>query len=623
MFCPNCETEIPDGSKHCTKCGYDLLQRAKTPQRKRPSEDLFNDIGSTGGRSRDPLDGLSTSLGSGVEVGSLQIGTVFAGRYEILSEGLRGGMGEVYKCKDKKLDSIKALKLIHPRLLNSDQAIQRFRQEVSISQSLQHKNIVRVHDLDEYNGIEFFTMEWVEGRSLRGIIAERKKNNKPLTLEEAYKIISQLADALHHAHKKTIHRDIKPENILVFEDEEGLQIKLTDFGIAKMLTPSLFQSSSGQMGTPYYMAPEQKADAAHVDKRADIYAVGVVLFELLTLENTIGFELPSQINKNLPKEIDDILKKALAMNPEDRYTEAKEVSEELGVLISGDKSKEHRKIDEHGQRPEEKKLQMGVKPGSITKKVSIGAALFAIVVIVGIIYMTSFKKETAIMLKESRPLGSPGAAMKAAGDEKGKEGIKEYSGAQKTTPVDPKPSKEQVASVKGTEKETVNRRGDEFKSLINRGLTTHPGKTNVAMIIESPKSESGTIPEAALYRSLKTDRVHVVINLFKEELFKSKGFFREIYDGNTDLLSQTDALSKIDYLILGKLNYSFRKGSEIDKDLVSCNINFNYKVINRNCNVVRSDNISVVAPGFTNDAAMERGLEILSEKYSERIFSSL
>lgn len=617
MFCPKCETELPDGSRRCTKCGYDFSQRANTPPGKRPSEDPLNDLGSTARGSGDPLDGLATSMGSDADVGSLRIGALFAGRYEILSEGLRGGMGVVYKCRDKKLNTIKALKVIHPRLLSAEEAVQRFRQEVSISQKLQHKNIVRVHDLDEYNGIEFFTMEWVEGRSLRGVIAERKRNNKPFTLKEAYGIISQLADALQQAHKFTIHRDIKPENILLFEDEEGLQIKLTDFGIAKMLTPSLFQSSSGQIGTPYYMAPEQKVDAAHVDKRADIYAVGVVLFELLTLENTIGFELPSQINKSLPKEIDNILKKAVAIKPEDRFKEAKEISDELNTMISSGK------VDKQGRGLEGEKPQIIVKPGLNIKKVSIGAALLAIAVIVGIVYMTSSKKETHITSKEAKPLASVGPARKTGGDEKGKEGIKEHSDAQKTLPSDLKPNKQQVATVKGTEKEAVNRKVDEFKSLINRGLTTHPGKTNVAMIIESPRTESGTIPEAVLYKSLKTDKVHVVINLFKEELFKSKGFFGEIYGGNTDLLSQTDALSKIDYLILGRLNYSFRKGSEIDKGLVSCNINFNYKVINRNCNVVRSDNISVVGPGFTNDAAMERGLEILSEKYSERVFSSL
>ena len=261
----------------------------------------------------------------------------------------------VYKCKDTKLNRTKAVKVIHPRLLSSSNALARFRQEVAISQELQHENIVRVYDLEEWEGKEYFTMEWVEGKSLREILIERKKKNKPFTLEEAYQIISQLADALHYAHQYTIHRDIKPENILVTGD--GLKVKLTDFGIAKMLSPSQFTTTSVQMGTPYYMAPEQKSDAAHVDKRADIYAVGVVLFELLTLENTIGLETPSEINDDLPREVDAVIKKALATKPEGRYGDIKELAEALGDVIQKEKrcvEEETRKADELKRREKER-----------------------------------------------------------------------------------------------------------------------------------------------------------------------------------------------------------------------------------------------------------------------------
>lgn len=167
------------------------------------------------------------------------------------------------------------------------------------------------------------------------------------------------------------------------------------------------------------------------------------------------------------------------------------------------------------------------------------------------------------------------------------------------------------------------RRLQEFKSLINRVSNIHPGKPNIAMVIESKRTESGVSPENSLYNLLKTERANIIVNLFKEESFKAKGFFREIYDGNTELLRQTDALSKIDSLILGRLNYSFSKGTGIDRDMVSCNINFSYKVINKKGDIIKSDSISVVGPGFSEDAALERGLEILSEKNSERIFKSV
>lgn len=164
---------------------------------------------------------------------------------------------------------------------------------------------------------------------------------------------------------------------------------------------------------------------------------------------------------------------------------------------------------------------------------------------------------------------------------------------------------------------------NEFKLLINRDITIRVGKPNIAIVIESKKTESGFTPENTLYNLLRTEKVNLIINLFKEESFKAKGFFREIYDGNIKLLRQANALSKIDYLILGKLNYSFQKDARIDRDLISCNINFSYKIINKNAEIVRSDSFSVIGPGFSEDAALERGLEILSEKYSNRILKPI
>jgi serine/threonine protein kinase len=344
LYCPQCRSELPNDSKYCIKCGYDFT-KVKTPPEKK--------------NYRDSLDDPGTLIQKESEIDSFKAGSLFANRYEIMSEGLKGGMGAVYKCKDTKLDEIVALKVIHPRLLSSSQALSRFRQEVSISRKLQHRNIVRVYNLEEWDGKEYFTMEWVEGITLREIINQRKKESKPFSIEEAEKIIAQLADALSHAHKYTIHRDIKPENILI-TNEKDLMVKLSDFGIAKMLSSSEFTATSMQMGTPYYMAPEQKTDSAHVDKRADIYALGVALFELLTLENTIGFELPSEINKSLPKEIDNVIKKALATKPDDRYDDAKELSDALNKVVdifSEQADRKQKETSEQRKKEEEKRLR--------------------------------------------------------------------------------------------------------------------------------------------------------------------------------------------------------------------------------------------------------------------------
>lgn len=349
MFCPQCRTELPNEAKFCVKCRYNFAG-IKTPSSKK--------------HDHDSLDSVETLMQQELDIDSFAVGSLFASRYEILSEGHKGGMGAVYKCKDTMLNKTKALKVIHPRLVSSKQAISRFRQEVAISQELQHENIVRVYDIEEWQGNEYFTMEWVEGRTLRDVIVERKKEKRPFIVEEAYRIISQVSEALEHAHRFTVHRDIKPENILV-SDEIDVKVKLSDFGIAKMLSPSQFTSTSMQMGTPYYMAPEQKVDAGNVDKRADIYALGVVLFELLTLENTIGLELPSELNKALPPVIDTIIKKAVATKPSDRYGDVHELSEALKKVVDGfseqaEQSREQaeeqkRREEENRQRAEEQK----------------------------------------------------------------------------------------------------------------------------------------------------------------------------------------------------------------------------------------------------------------------------
>jgi serine/threonine-protein kinase len=213
-------------------------------------------------------------------------------------------------------------------------------------------------------------------RSIKGTAKENLERNlrldriysckdEPFTLIEADNIITQLSVALHYAHAHMVHRDIKPENILVETDEDedkdevqkdltNIKTRLTDFGIAKMLSPGVFTTASIQMGTPYYMAPEQKTDAATVDKRADIYAAGVVLFELLTLENTIGLKLPTELNNELPKEIDNIIKKALEPSPRDRYEDINNLSDDVGriVAVEEERIKEEKNEEEKLKRRE-------------------------------------------------------------------------------------------------------------------------------------------------------------------------------------------------------------------------------------------------------------------------------
>ena len=392
MFCAKCGTQNMDDAGFCVSCGADL--RKQTPPERKYGSDTLGTPGTEVTPPQDTLDRSGTALSPEVDAGSFELGALFANRYEILDAGKKGGMGAVYKCRDTKLNETVALKLIHPTLLNSEHAVSRFRQEVAISRKLHHKNIVSVYNLEEWQGLEYFTMEWVEGRTLRELIQERKKESHPFSLDEAHQIISQVADALQYAHRYTIHRDVKPENILVTgskmpdtgsrmtdvrslthddrlkiiddarstymiqDDCSRMQVKLTDFGIAKMLSPSEFTSTSIQMGTPYYMAPEQKMDAASVDKRADIYALGVVLFELLTLENTIGPDLPSDLNANLPKDVDEVFRSAVATRRDERYPDAGTLASSLNKVVNTEKAKQEEKIrlcEQAKKEAEEKK----------------------------------------------------------------------------------------------------------------------------------------------------------------------------------------------------------------------------------------------------------------------------
>lgn len=194
---------------------------------------------------------------------------------------------------------------------------------------------------------------------------------------------------------------------------------------------------------------------------------------------------------------------------------------------------------------------------------------------------------------------------------------------QSKPPVKTEISKKQKLALKKlTEVPAANTRLDEFKSLINK-ISPHPSLTNIALVIDSKKIKSSFSPQAKLYNLFRTDKVNIIENLFQKKPFINKGFFREIYEGNIEILKQSEALRGIDYLLLGKINFSFKKQGLVDSDLISCDINFSYKIIGQNGNVVNSDNIRITGSGFSEDGAFERGLEMLAEQYSDKIFKKI
>lgn len=254
---------------------------------------------------------------------------------EILECLGRGGMGVVYKARQKSLDRLVALKLLAPERVGDPNFADRFSREAHALAALNHPNIVTVHDFGHAGGFYFLLMEFVDGVNLRQLLRARK-----FTPEEALTIVPPLCDALQFAHERSIvHRDIKPENILL--DKAG-RVKVADFGIAKMLGPDNGDSpgrtvsregvTQSAIGTPGYSAPEQKTEPQRVDSRADIFSLGVVFYEMLTGELPGKPIEPPSRKVQIDVRLDQIVLRALEQQPELRYQQASQVKTDVETV---------------------------------------------------------------------------------------------------------------------------------------------------------------------------------------------------------------------------------------------------------------------------------------------------
>ena len=262
-----------------------------------------------------------------VEQISLEKGTILLDRYEIKAFIANGGMGAVYRAYDKNRDEDIAIKVMLPHLVENDNAKTRFLDEARLSSQLSHPNIVNVFDVQQTGDLCFITMELLEGQDLRDLIEARKAVRQAFTLDEALEIITPLCEALDYAHDITVHRDIKPENI--FLTEEG-KYKLMDFGLARVMNAKQRSSSGVASGTAYYMAPEQLKGAKDIDSRADQYALGVLVYELLSGEVPAGAIEPlHKVSKSISKKVSDAVQKSLSPKPENRF---QSLSEFLAAL---------------------------------------------------------------------------------------------------------------------------------------------------------------------------------------------------------------------------------------------------------------------------------------------------
>lgn len=268
--------------------------------------------------------------------------------FELIEILGRGGMGEVWRARQRSLGREVAVKLLPPKLAKDPESIARFEKEATALAALSHAHIIQIIDRGMAGDHYYFAMEYVVGRSLRDLI-----NDGPVPPRQALKQTLQICRAIEYAHEKQIiHRDLKPENILL--DAVG-QVKVADFGLAGFANsdPRLHLTGTAvAMGTINYMAPEQRRDAKNVDGRADIYSLGVVLYELLTGELPIGrFKLPSEKVAHLDPRVDGMVAKMLETDPNARYARAGELAADLEAVLGAISSDGLPSVSAPGSRP--------------------------------------------------------------------------------------------------------------------------------------------------------------------------------------------------------------------------------------------------------------------------------
>ncbi len=268
------------------------------------------------------------------------VGKLISNKYEVIEKIGIGGMATVYRAKDKKLNRDVALKVLKDEYTTDSEFIKRFNQEAQSAASLTHSNIVSVYDVGNENEIYYIVMELIKGKTLKDIIRDEKK----LSWKWSIDIAKQIAQALDVAHKNgLVHRDIKPHNIIITEDGVA---KVTDFGIAKAITTATMTAFGNTMGSVHYLSPEHARGGA-TNEQSDIYSLGIVMYEMVTgkvpfdADTAVSVALkqvqekpqpPIEINKNIPKGLNQIILKAMEKDNNARYASASEMLIDLEIL---------------------------------------------------------------------------------------------------------------------------------------------------------------------------------------------------------------------------------------------------------------------------------------------------
>lgn len=317
MKCSRCHADNPDTLKFCGECGTRLIL----------SDDVFSSFTKT----------LETPIHE------LTRGTLFADRYEIIEELGVGGMGEVYRVEDKKINEEVALKLIRPEIASDPKTIERFRNELKIARKIRHKNICGMYDFGEDKGTNYITMEYVQGEDLKSFM----KRSKQLSIPTVISIAQQICEGLSEAHRLgVVHRDLKPNNIMI---DKGGNARIMDFGIARSIKAKGITGAGVMIGTPEYMSPEQ-VEAKEIDFRSDLYSLGVILYEMTTFQLPFQGDTPlsiamkhkgeiptdpRELNSQIPEDLSCVILRCLEKEKANRYQSAADIRSELSRIEQG------------------------------------------------------------------------------------------------------------------------------------------------------------------------------------------------------------------------------------------------------------------------------------------------